>query len=153
MDQSAETEAMGPWLQFALICQTALTEAAGQLSIIRIFDRMILPGNTPTMSPQIVQLTLVVAFKSGSYTGNAKIGVRPMKPNGEAMPPMEFSVLFEGAERGNQLLLPIGFPVEEDGLYWFDISVNGQRYTRVPLRLIYQQMVLPGQMGFGPPQA
>jgi len=148
-----ETEPMGPWIQFAVICQTALTEASGQVSIIRIFDRMILPGSTPTMQPQVVQLTLVVAFKSGQYNGNAKIGVRPIKPSGEEMPQMEFSALFEGAERGNQLILPIGFPVDEDGLYWFDITVNGQRYTRVPLRLMYQQMVLPGQMGFGPPPA
>ncbi len=146
-----QSDAMGPWLQFAVICQTALTEAAGQVSIIRIFDRMILPGNTPTMQPQVVQLTLMVAFKSGSYSGTGKIGIQPYTPKETPLPPMEFQALFEGAERGTQLILPIGFPVSEDGLYWFDITVNGQRYTRVPLRLIYQQMVLPGQMGFGPP--
>jgi len=148
----SDHDAMGPWLQFAVICQTALTETTGQVSIVRIFDRMMLAGESPTMKSQIVQLTLVIAFKSGSYTGPGKVAIHPFTPSERAMPPIEVSALFEGQERGAQLILPIGFPVEEEGLYWFDISVNGLRYTRMPLRIMYQPMVLPGQMGFGSPQ-
>lgn len=147
MDQSG----MGPWLQMAVICHTALSESNGQLSIIRMFDRMVLPGTSPEMQPQVIQITLVIAFKAGDLFGNHKIGITPYTPNQQALPPMEFPVLFEGQERGVNLILPIGFPVSEDGLYWFDVAVNGQRYTRIPLRIIYQQMALPGQMSMGMP--
>jgi hypothetical protein len=147
MDQFA----MGPWLQMAVICHTALSESNGQLSLIRIFDRMIVPGTTPEMQPQTIQITLAVAFKAGELLGNHKISITPFAPNEKQLPAMEFPVLFEGQERGVNLILPIAFPVSEDGLYWFDVAVNGQRYTRIPLRLLYQQITLPGQMNMGLP--
>lgn len=147
MDQSA----MGPWLQMAVICHTALSETNGQLSIIRIFDRMIVPGTTPELQSQLIQITLAVAFKSGDLTGNQKISITPYAPGEKPLPPMEFPALFEGHERGVNLILPIGFPISEDGLYWFDVAVNGHRYTRIPLRIIYQQVALPGQMNMGLP--
>jgi hypothetical protein len=151
MAQQSDVGAMGPWLLLAVVCQTALVENNGQLSIIRIFDRMVVPGTAEQMGQTTINFTIVVIFKAGELYGNHKIGIQPYTPNNEPMPPMEFPALFEGQERGIQIILPIGFPVSEDGLYWFDVSVNGQRYTRIPLRIIYQQIALPGQLSMGLP--
>jgi len=53
-------------------------------------------------------------------------------------------MLFEGSDRGVNLILNLRFDAKEQGLYWFNVYLEDQRFTRVPLRLIYQRI------GFGP---
>ena len=56
------------------------------------------------------------------------------------MTQMLSQLLFEGDdERGAGIVNQIQFVAQEPGLYWFEISVNGQSYTNVPLRVVYQR--------------
>ena len=56
------------------------------------------------------------------------------------MPSLSFPMLFEGDdERGNALVAPVAFVVEQEGLYWFDVYLNEELVTRMPLRIAYQQ--------------
>lgn len=58
-------------------------------------------------------------------------------------------VLFEGDdERGGGMVLPIGFPVQEPGLYWFEIAIampggGAMVMTFVPMRIVYMQSAMP----------
>jgi hypothetical protein len=48
----SEDSVSGPFVNVACVCQTPLQEAAGNLSIIRIMDRVGIVGTTPQMQPQ-----------------------------------------------------------------------------------------------------
>jgi hypothetical protein len=37
-------------------------------------------------------------------------------------------------------MIAVNLQANEEGLYWFDVFLEGARVTRVPLRLIYQRV-------------
>lgn len=130
----------GPYLGVAVICEKVLREADGVVSLIRIVDRWNVQGNTAEMPLSILQFTLVVMFKSGIHRGSSQLNITPITPRNVAMPVIGSSVFFEGDDdRGVGAFAPIGFPVQEPGVYWFEISVDDQVFTRVPLRVVYQR--------------
>lgn len=145
-------EISGPFVQLAAFCQTTIQENNGSLSIIRMMDRIQLVGQTPEMPAIPFQGTLVLILKSGFMRENAQITIRPNTPSGATMQSIEMSALFEGDDRGVQVVADMrGFQLTEQGLYWFDVLVNGVMFTRIPLRVIYQRMMAQlGTTGAGP---
>ena len=140
-----------PYVQVAAICQTALQEPTGFLSLIRLIDRLPVAGTTDEMQPQpLNQLVLVIVLKSGAMKGKYNIKVVPETPSGKRLPGPQLGVLFEGDERGVAAILPLGIVAEEEGLYWFDVMLEQDLLTRIPLRVMYQKMQ-PG-IPFQPPQ-
>jgi hypothetical protein len=139
-------ETSGPWLAMAVICESALQEGNGVLSIIRVMERIQAQGPLPELQPFNIKFTLVVVLRSGFYQGNAKVAVKPVTPSNESLPVIEGTILLEGADRGaNVIMQAPAFPIKEEGLYWFDVEVNGVLMTRIPLRVMYQQVSqLPG---------
>ena len=130
----------GPYLSMAFFCERVLQEVDGVLSFIRAFDRWTVSGQADTMPPTEIPLTLVLTFRSGIYRGAAQVTVTPTSPSGAVLTLLQFPLQFEGDdERGAGILSQIRFPAQEAGLYWFEIAVNGQAYTNVPLRVIYQR--------------
>jgi hypothetical protein len=136
-----EQESLRPFVQVAAICQTALQESAGFLSLIRLIDRVPVAGVTDEMQPQpLNNLVLVIVLKSGSMRGKFNVSIVPETPSGKRLPGPSLGVLFEGEERGVAAILPVGIVAEEEGLYWFDIMLEQDVLTRVPLRVMYQKM-------------
>lgn len=142
-------ESYKPQLQIATFCQSALQEINGSLSIIRLIDRHMIQGSQREMLPTNIETTLVIVMKSGFMRGKAMIGVQGNTPSGKQMPMIQLPVLFEGEDRGVGLIMPMNIAIDEEGLYWFDISVDGERFTRVALRVLYQQQTL--QLSLAPP--
>jgi hypothetical protein len=133
-----------PYLQMALFCEKVLREADGVLSVIRIVDRFTVNGVTPEMPPQPMAFTIVISFKAGFMRGKQTLAIRPKSPTGVDLPAMEFPVLFEGDDdRGVALAFPIQWVPPEEGLYWWDVYLNQELVTRMPLRVLYQRMALP----------
>jgi Family of unknown function (DUF6941) len=140
----------GPFVSIACICQTPLQEGNGILSIIRVVDRIPIVGTTPQMQPQPLQnLVLVVVLRSGGLQETHTIKIRPLGPSGTELPATEASVLFEGQDRGPAIILPVSLVATEEGLYWFDVYLEQQLLTRIPLRVIYQRLQ---PFPFQPPQ-
>lgn len=139
-----EGEHFRPYVQVAAFCHAAIQEANGPLSIIRLIDRYMVGGTTPDMPPTRLDLTLVVILKAGFMRGKSEVSIRPIMPSGKEQPTINATVLFEGEERGVQLIAQMGMLVQEEGLYWFDVSVNGDLATRIPLRVIYQRVQVGG---------
>jgi len=130
----------GPFVTVASVCQTALQEANGVLSIIRVTDRIQVVGITPQMQPQPLQhLVLVVVMRSGTLRATHKVKIVPVTPGGKPLPETEVSVLFEGEDRGPALVMPVSLVATEEGLYWFDLYLEELLLTRIPLRVIYQR--------------
>ena len=149
-------ETSGPFLTMAVLCETTLQEQTGVLSIIRILERVQVAGPTPEMQPINLKFTLVVTLRSGFYRGNAKVKVKPIPPSNNDLPAIEATVLLEGEDRGANLIMNApAFAVTEEGVYWFDVSVNGALFTRIPLRVMYQRVgPSPGSLpATKPPEA
>jgi len=132
------------YLQIAVFCEKVLREADGVFSLIRIIDRFNTVGATPEMSPQVLRFFLVVSFKSGFMRGKQTISLRPKSPTGQDLPAMEFPVLFEGDDdRGTAIAFELNWAVNEEGLFWWDLYLNQELVTRMPLRVAYQRMGPP----------
>ena len=153
-DQPANTpnfQVPRPWIQVAAFCQTALVENTGQLSVVRITDRVNIMGYTPQMQPQPLQLTMALLIKSGDMRGQYTLRLRVNSPNGQQTTSQETTLLFEGGDRGVQSVIPIAMVVGDIGTYWFDIMLEEEILTRVPLTVLYQRIQLPP--GSPPPLA
>ena len=125
----------------------AIEDKTGALSVIRLVDRYMVSGQTPEMQPTPIKTTLAISLKAGFMRQKAKLRVQPTTPSGKELAPIELSVLFEGDERGLQLVFPLQLVLDEEGLYWFDVSVEAQTLTRIALRLLYQHVATGAKPG------
>ncbi len=132
------------YLHVATFCEKVLREADGVMSLIRMIDRFNVMGETEEMAPVVLTFMVYISFKSGFMRGKQKIALRPKSPTGKDLPAMEFPVLFEGDDdRGPALGFQVNWAVEEEGLFWWDLYLNEELVTRMPLRVTYQRMTLP----------
>jgi len=134
----------GPFLQAALFCDKVLQEQDGTLSAIRIIDRVLQtyqgPEITEGMPSVKINISVLVALKSGDFRGKKELKITPKSPSGLIMPGFSGPLLFEGDERGVNVILMYSFDTKEEGLYWFDVQLDDELLTRMPLRIIYQKI-------------
>lgn len=146
----------GPFLATAVLCEGANRDSSGALTITRIVDNITLPSAGPQASnirrfpgrgarpgadqtaPPVVELTLVVIFRSGEFQGPGKIGVQQISPSGIVAPPFFFPTLFQGEDHGAGVIAKVSLTIQEEGLHWFEVSLGGQAITRIPLRVGFQ---------------
>ena len=139
----------GPWVSFAVLCEKTIEDKLGRLTLINIVDQVNFTppqGQDSVDQPLAVPIKLVAAigFKSGVLKGPNEIKLQFMKPSGERGPSMQVSALFQGDERGTNLITEMNLVLNEEGLYWVEVYVQEQFMTRIPLRLAFQRVV------FGP---
>jgi len=132
----------GPYLSMAAFCEKTLEEKDGVMSFIRVIDRVNITARGPNPPDEMpagqMPLMAVVTLRSGSARGRHSLTVRPEKPSGEMMPPAETPVLFEGEDRGVNVVLQITLQADEEGLYWFHVILDGNQFlTKIPLRIVY----------------
>jgi hypothetical protein len=130
----------GPHIQVAAICENVLQEPNGVLSLIRIIDRIMIsatPGAPASMPTTQFHFKAVISLKSDSARGRSMVGLRPQKPSGIYLNEVASPVLFEGEDRGNNLIIDLNLEFDEEGLYWFDVLIDGRIVTRMPLRIVY----------------
>ncbi|MGH9789442.1 MAG: DUF6941 family protein [Candidatus Acidiferrales bacterium] len=131
-----------PYLVSALFCERVLQETDGVLSVVRIVDKATveIPQDAPKEKKPVVQITALISFKSGDAKGKFSVQVVPRSPTGKSMSaPAPFPMLFEGQEHGNNLIINFTIPVEEEGLFWFDVLVDGEVMGRMPLRVEHKR--------------
>lgn len=134
----------GPYIRVATLCERVLQEQDGVLSIIRIIDRFIITASGPSapqeMPPSNVNFFIVVMLQSGSVRGKYNLKIVPVTPSGKSLHEMSAGVLLEGEDRGVNVVLNSQLLAQEEGLYWFDVFLEEQLLTRIPLRLLYQRV-------------
>lgn len=146
----------GPYIQVAAFCEKVLHEADGVLSLIRIVDTInqevqVRGASSPeaiekaiqSVPPLLCQLTLVLALKSGEAKGPHQVKIIPRLPTGEAKTPFSRTFYFEGEEKGANLVLNFNFEFPYEGLYWFEVYLNEDLLTRLPLRVRRNISILP----------
>lgn len=137
----------GPYLLAAFLCETILVEQDGVKSAIRIFDRttQTVSGTNPPqqMEPFDYEMTLFLAFKSGSARGPMTVLVTIIRPDGESPTPFQHQLYFEGEDdRGVELVAKMRVHVPMPGVYWFLVALDGTPVTRIPWRVIYEPKIV-----------
>lgn len=134
----------GPHLQMAVLCERALQEKDGVLSVIRVVDRTIVTVTAPNapeqMPPFNHSMTLVISFKAGAARGRQTLKIVPEDPAGQSLKAIELPVLFEGEDKGVNQTIQYTFTVNTEGLYWFDVFLDSRLVTRMPLRVVYNRI-------------
>ena len=137
-------ENSGPYLTAALLCERVLQEKDETVSVIRLIDRLAVTVNalnSPETMPSITaNLTLFVGLKSGSARGRNTIKIRTEAPSGITLSDQLLSALFEGEDRGVNLIVNMGLTLDQEGVYWFNILLEETLLTRIPLRVLYQRI-------------
>lgn len=135
----------GPYLTAACFCERVLEEKDGVLSAIRIVDRVMIQGlaqpgaEALPMPPIPISLVALVNLKNGAARGSRRLELNPRSPSGLKLPGVSMPVLLEGEDdRGINLRLQVYLQAQEEGVYWFDVLLDGQQFTRMPLRVVYQ---------------
>lgn len=136
----------GPYVQAACFCEHVLEDKQGVLSLIRIIDTITHNASgspaSDDMPPITFPLTLVLMLKSGKARGRHTLKIVPELPNGSALPPIITTVYFEGEEKGQNQVTKIQFTFEFEGLYWFDVYLDEEKLTAVPMRVKYNRIIL-----------
>lgn len=136
-------EATGPYLNAALVCENVIEAKDGTLSLIRIIDRVTQTATGPnapeSMPPIQLNVFLVLMFKSGSARGSHTVTIQPETPSGLRLPSVNLPALFEGEDRGVNLVNRTALRVEQEGLYWINVQLDKQLITRIPIRALYQR--------------
>lgn len=143
-ERSSSKDTFGvPYVGIAVFCEKVLKEGDGVMSLIRVVDRVtfaVAAGPTPQAYP----LFAVVMLKSGDAQGTQAVGLRSIGPSGQQLGTFEAPALFEGNDRGVSVVVQFPFQPAEEGLHWFDVLVDGQQFTRMPLRAVYQRLSVTG---------
>jgi hypothetical protein len=132
----------GPFLIAAVICEKVLQERDGVASVIRVIDRLTHAIQAPEMPAELpkvsFQFFIFVSLKAGSARGRHQLEVVSEHPSGQRRMLLATSILFEGEDRGSNVVAQTAFDFDSEGLYWFDVMVDGKRMTRIPFRMLYQ---------------
>ena len=133
----------GPFLQAAFFCEKVLQEKDGVLSAIGIVDRFTHSTSAegaPDIMPQFnIGVSILIGLKSGDVKGKWELKVNPIAPSGQELPGFVGPVLFEGEERGAAIVIQYGLSAKEEGIYWFNVMLNDELITKMPLRIIYEK--------------
>lgn len=134
----------GPYLSYAVVCEKALHETDGVVSLIRLIDRVSVsvPESDGDLAPPVA-VTIAIGVKSGGFRGETRVGLRVETPNSLVWPEFEAPMQLDGGESGGAIALGLQFPAREEGLYWFVVEIGDEEATRVPLRVVRQVVPLP----------
>lgn len=140
----------GPYLKTAVFCEHVLREVDGVPSLIRIVDRITHTRTGPDapaeMPPVSYNLRVFISLTSGEARGSHEVKIELEEPSGLRKPSMSSTVLFEGEDKGVNLVLNIAATFEYQGLYWFNVYLDDKLLTKMPLRVIYSRVT------HGPPK-
>lgn len=137
-DETSPQGVGGPFLNAATFCERALEEKDGAHSIIRMVDRYWYekPKDMPPDQRVGIDTFLVIVIKSGDFVGTKTLSVKFRKPSGSyTAGGLNAPLTLNGGQHGVTVQIALRVSVEEDGLYWTDVALDGQLLTRVPLRV------------------
>jgi Family of unknown function (DUF6941) len=136
-------------LAVAVFCEHVLREQDEVMSVIRIVNRFNLVAREPApekMPPSPLQLTAFFSFYS-EQTATRTLRISAASPAGKRFA-ADNTLPFE-ADKIQNVTLKFQMTAEEPGLYWFDVSIDGELMTRMPLHIAYARQAESSGSGGG----
>src|SRR6266699_307056 len=130
------TENSEPYLNAAVICEKGLQEKDETLSVIRMIDRFNVTvsalGSPENLPPIPLNLTVLISLKSGKARGRSTVKLRIESPSGLKLPDQLLPVLFEGEDRGVNLVIVLNVPEATgfDDATTTELRTNGRSISR-----------------------
>ncbi len=131
----------------ALLCERVLQEGDGSLSAIRLIDQVNLApiphGLPPNVEiiPAVLTATLLVSLKGGKEGVLHRLAIRVHSPSGatQAMTPQRVRMgsTIPGAVPGANVIIQLQASLKTEGIYWFEVRLDGRRATAIPLRVAF----------------
>lgn len=134
----------GPYVKCAAFCERVIEGKDSVLSLIRVIDRLISTATGPAPPQDMPTVTLaftaVLSFVAGRARGRHEVRVEREAPNGERRPVWSGSILVNGEESAHNLLLNLNETFDLEGIYWYDIFLEAQLITRMPMQVSYMRV-------------
>jgi hypothetical protein len=133
----------GPYLLMAVLCQRADQDQYGSFNIINVLEQLVVGSDDPSAPEQfpgfLLESQLVVSLASGARRGDGMITIEPLDPELNRLEPVSQSVHFSGEDHRVTIVSSVSLDVEHTGLYWFNVLLDGQSLTWIPLRISYHR--------------
>ena len=119
----------GPWIQTAVLCQKVSAQE-GKLVATDVLDGIAIDGGSQ------VNINLLIALVRGEWQGPIKLHVVAYDPAGDPVAAMDVDGDPPAIPYAiSRIVVPIEVVPGQPGVYWFDLSIEHQTLTRVPLRI------------------
>jgi hypothetical protein len=146
-DESVSEEWMaanqGPYLLTAVLCQSAQQDQYGAFNIINVLEQLVAgtsDPNAPEKMPTFrFQGDLAISFASGKATGSRRLSIVPVQPSGDRLDPVTQRIDLRGGDHRATFISNVSMDITEEGVYWFDVSLDDRIVTRIPLRVRYER--------------
>jgi hypothetical protein len=136
----------GPFLSAAAVCQYILRETDGVSSLIRIVDQFTVRGSAREMEPGAIEFSMLIAFKNGDYAGTKTLGISVTNPEGSTSEWMSQKMEFKGNRHGgSNVMMQTAMGVKGPGRYHFDVFLDQERVTQIPIFVLYEQVPAEGE--------
>lgn len=132
---------IGPFVT-ALLCERILEERDGVKTAVRIIDQLnrgaIGAPPPAVMEPFQQNLGLLIRLKAGIARGTQQVKTEIRNPSNEVIVTLNHPAPLAGPEdAGFDLVFNLMLEINQAGTWWFDIYIGQERWTRVPLRVVY----------------
>lgn len=126
------------YLRSALFCERVLNEKDDVLSIIRIVDIFNVslprpPGEEDVRIP--FPGVLILSFVALGFRGEKVLGISGRNSQGDSLFALAETIRFEGDGDvlSANVIAELGFPISESTVVAFDVSLDGEFVTRIPV--------------------
>lgn len=131
---------LGPWLQVAVFCESVADDDGGQRTYVGVHDGV----KTEIGAGNFHAPVMALAF-TGEGAVTAKLDVYASYPAGFGKKEPERvlgpeTLRFDGPRFGRNLAGQIKIDLSHEGMWWFDVQLNGITITRMPFR-VYGELI------------
>ena len=133
----------GPYLTAALLCERVIEEKDGSLTAVRLVDQLTIePGSSePNVVTVVVplRLSLLVSIREGEVDHPYDVSITVLDPSGtERKLKPAGQMLVAGPVAGGNFIAHLMFSPQLEGMYFFEIELDGEFLSRVPLNVVRQ---------------
>jgi hypothetical protein len=135
----------------AFMCKDAIRDAidTNSVSAIRIFDTFTVCAEDVALAKDLKVLSgafLVTSYRSENPT-EFTAEYRASSPSGKVLSIQTLTVRIAGGETGHTHVLSFDLAPARmsEGVHWFDILIDGEVVTRVPVKVVHAPGIPPSQ--------
>lgn len=143
-DESLRYELVGDesLIELAVLCETALIEASGALSIVRVINRMVPPfPDMPYVSRRLDLALLLVQGRADPDTQSIQLDL--IAPDGTRQDGIPDEFTYPSDQQSLAQIFVIDFTGDQSGVYWFELWLNGRVRKRLPLQVWIPALASP----------